>query len=84
MIIVIAILIYTQFGIELVKIAANMANLAMIIYPFVIMYLNSKLPRPARAPWWSSVVLVLNVLFFGFFFVNFVAAKWFGGPLVTF
>lgn len=84
MIVVIAILIYSQFGIELVKIAANMANLAMIIYPFVIMYLNSKLPRPARAPWWSYVVLVLNVLFFGFFFVNFVGAKWFGGPFITF
>ena len=28
--------------------------------------------QPARPRWWHYVILVLNLLFFGFFFVNFV------------
>jgi hypothetical protein len=48
------------------------------------MYLNRKLPRPARAPWWSYLVLLANVLFFGFFFVNFLAVQMRGTPLVEF
>ena len=33
---------------------------------------------------WHYVMLVLNVLFFGFFFVNFVYEFFTGGPLVRF
>ena len=55
---------------DLLTISGNMSNLASIIFPFVLIYLNTKLPKPAKARWWSSVVLVLNVLFFGFFFVT--------------
>jgi hypothetical protein len=55
-----------------------------MIYPFVLIYLNRRLPRPARARWWSYVVLIANVLFFGFFFVNFLAVQLTGTPLVAF
>jgi TRAP-type C4-dicarboxylate transport system permease small subunit len=48
------------------------------------MYLNSKLPRAARPKGWVYVVLVLNFLFFGFFFLNFVVNELTGDALVTF
>ncbi|MBI5652063.1 MAG: Nramp family divalent metal transporter, partial [Chloroflexi bacterium] len=69
---------------QLLQYSANMANLASIIYPLVLIYLNSKLPKPARASWWSYVVLIANVLFFGFFFANFLALQLTGQPLVKF
>ena len=69
---------------QLLQYSANMANLASIIYPLVLIYLNSKLPKPARASWWSYLMLILNVLFFGFFFLNFVALQVTGQPLVKF
>jgi hypothetical protein len=67
-----------------VLISANMANFGALMFPFVLMYLNSKLPRIARPPKYTYVILVLNFLFFGFFFINFVANQFFGGPLVEF
>jgi len=48
------------------------------------MYLICKLPRPAKAPWWSYLVLILNVIFFGFFFLNFAWSRIFGAPIVKF
>jgi hypothetical protein len=61
-----------------------MSNLAAMIFPFALMYLIGKLPRPARASWWSYLVLLLVALFFGFFFVNFATDQLTGSPLVTF
>ena len=84
LIVVISILIFMALPTQLLQVSANMSNLAAMIYPFVLMYLNRQLPRPARAPWWSYVVLLANVLFFGFFFVNFVAVQLTGTPLVEF
>lgn len=84
LVIVISVLIFQAFPTQLLQVSANMANLAAIIYPFVLMYLNRSLPRPARAPWWSYLVLIANVLFFGFFFVNFLAVQLTGVPLVAF
>ena len=81
---VIGFLIFQALPTELVLISGNMSNLAALIFPFVIMYLNSKLPRPARITWWSYLVLVLNALFFGFFFLNFVWMQAFQVPLVRF
>lgn len=81
---VIGFLIFQALPTELILISANMANFAAIIFPLVIMYLNSKLPKPARITWWSYVVLTLNVLFFGFFFVNFVWMQVLGAPLFKF
>jgi hypothetical protein len=60
-----------------------MSNLGALIYPFLLIYLNSKLPRPARPRTWHYAILFLNVAFFGFFFLNF-AADFMGHPLVTF
>jgi hypothetical protein len=38
----------------------------------------------ARPSKWAYVGLMANVVFFGFFFVNFVVEKVSGSPLVTF
>ncbi|MDA0638542.1 Nramp family divalent metal transporter [Nonomuraea sp. MCN248] len=81
--VVISVVIHLSLPVALVEWSANMSNLGALIYPFLLMYLNSKLPRPARPRWWHHVILALNFLFFGFFFVNFIA-DFVGEPLVTF
>ena len=83
-IVVISIIIHLALPVKLMQIAANMANFASLIFPFVLMYLNKNLPRPARAKWWSYIVLILNVIFFGFFFFNFIALTLTGKPLINF
>lgn len=82
--IVISIIIFQAPSVRLVQWAANMSNLAAMIFPFALMYLISKLPRPARAQWWSYVVLVLVAVYFGFWFLNFAKDQITGEPLVTF
>jgi hypothetical protein len=89
--IVISILIFSQLPADLIITSANMSNFASLFFPLVMMYLNSKLPRPANITWWSYLVLALNVIFFGFFFLNFAAMQfpaWFtgklGSPLIKF
>jgi hypothetical protein len=69
---------------RLILISANMSNFGALIFPFMLMYMNSKLPRPARPGSWSYVALVLNFLFFGFFFINFVFNEITGEALVQF
>jgi hypothetical protein len=69
---------------ELVRISANMANFGALMFPFALMYLNSRLPKAARPRPWHYVILVLNVLFFGFFFVNFAYEFFAGEALVQF
>ena len=59
-------------------------ELRALVFPFVLIYLNSKLPKTARPRPWVNVVLVLNFLFFGFFFVNFVFDQLTGEALVQF
>ncbi|MFF5262679.1 Nramp family divalent metal transporter [Actinomadura viridis] len=83
LLVIIGIILHFALPISLVQWSANMSNLGALIYPFMLMYLNSRLPRPARPRPWHYVILVLNFLFFGFFFVNFVA-DFVGDPLVTF
>jgi hypothetical protein len=83
LLVVISFIIHLALPVGLVQWSANMSNLGALIYPFLLMYLNSKLPRPARPHWWHYLILVLNFLFFGFFFVNFIA-DFIGDPLVTF
>ncbi|PZG08583.1 Nramp family divalent metal transporter, partial [Nonomuraea aridisoli] len=83
LLVIISIIIFQSLPVGLVEWSANMSNLGALIYPFLLMYLNSKLPRPARPRPWHYVILVLNFLFFGFFFVNFIA-DFIGDPLVTF
>jgi len=81
---VIAVMIHLATPVELVRISANMSNLGALMFPFMLMYLNSKLPRPARPRWWHYVILVINFLFFGFFFVNFVYEFITGAALIQF
>ena len=83
LLIVISAFVYNGPPVGLVIWSANMANLGALIYPFLLIYLNSRLPKPARPRPYHYVILLLNSLFFGFFFVNFVAGL-FGVPLVTF
>jgi hypothetical protein len=70
-----AISLFVVFGgtaLRLVSQSANFANLASLIVPFAVIYLNRRLPAAARMKWWSYVALLANVVFFGYFFVNFV------------
>jgi len=69
---------------ELIKVSANFSNLPAMIMPFAVIYLNRRLPKVARLRWWSYIVLLLNVVFFGFFFINFVFNELTGKPLVSF
>jgi hypothetical protein len=73
--VVISVIIFQAIPTELLQWSANMSNLAALIMPFALMYLISKLPRPARAKWWSYVILVLVAIYFGFFFLNFLVSK---------
>jgi hypothetical protein len=69
---------------ELLIISSNMSNLAGVIFPLIMIYLNSKLPYPARSKWWSTLALVLFATFSGFFFLNFLAVQLTGTALITF
>jgi hypothetical protein len=69
---------------ELITISANMSNFGALIFPFVFIYLNRRLPKAARPSRWAYAGLLANVVFFGFFFVNFVVEKVSGSPLITF
>jgi hypothetical protein len=73
--IVISIVIFQALPTDLVQWSANMSNLAALIMPFALMYLISRLPRPARASWWSYVILTVVAVYFGFFFLNFLVSK---------
>jgi len=79
LLVIIAVVLHLALPVNLVQWSANMSNLGALVYPFLLIYLNSRLPRPARPRPWHHVLLAANVLFFGFFFVNFV-----GDPLITF
>jgi hypothetical protein len=83
LLVVISIILHLALPVSLIQWSANMSNLGALVYPFMLIYLNSRLPRAARPRPWSYVLLILNFLFFGFFFVNFVA-DFLGDPLVTF
>ena len=69
---------------NLLKLSGNLANFAALIFPLASIYLNLKLPRPARITWWSVLVLLANTIFFGFFFINFLSMQLFNTPLVIF
>jgi Na+/melibiose symporter-like transporter len=73
--------IFQALPTTLVSWAANMSNLAALIMPLLLMYLISKLPRPARAQWWSYVILVAVMVYFGYFFINFFSNEVFDTDL---
>jgi Mn2+/Fe2+ NRAMP family transporter len=73
--VVISVIIFQALPTSLLQWSANMSNLAALIMPFALMYLISRLPRPAKARWWSYVILVIVAIYFGFFFLNFLVSK---------
>jgi hypothetical protein len=73
--VVISFIIFQAIPARLVSWAANMSNLAALIMPLALMYLISQLPQPARAKWWSYLILSVVVVFFGYFFINFFASE---------
>jgi hypothetical protein len=75
LLVVISVIIFQALSTELLQWSANMSNLAALIMPLLLIYLISKLPRPARANWWSYVVLVCVSVYFGYFFLNFLVSK---------
>jgi hypothetical protein len=83
LLVAISIILHLALPVNLVQWSANMSNLGALIFPFLLIYLNSRLPKTARPKWWHTVLLLLNVVFFGFFFINFIA-DFFGNPLITF
>jgi hypothetical protein len=82
--VVISVIIFQALPGTLILVSANMSNLGGMIFPFVLMYLNNKLPEAARPPGYTNVLLVIFALLCGFFFVNFVADTFLGGPLLQF
>lgn len=83
LLVVISVVLHLALPVNLVQWSANMSNLGALIFPFLLMYLNSRLPKVARPRPWHYVLLVANVLFFGFFFINFIS-DFFGDPLIVF
>jgi len=79
--VVISLIIFQALPTTLVSWAANMSNLAALIMPLALMYLISKLPRPARASWWSYLILTAVMVYFGYFFINFFSNEVFGTDL---
>ena len=84
LIVAIGIIIHLALPTKLLQVSANMANLASIIYPIILIYLNRQLPKAARGGVWSTTMLLANVVFFGFFFLNFLSLQIAGKPLVVF
>jgi hypothetical protein len=83
LLVAISIILHLALPVSLIQWSANMSNLGALIFPFLLIYLNSRLPKTARPKWWHTVLLLVNVVFFGFFFINFIS-DFFGDPLVTF
>jgi hypothetical protein len=60
-------------------ISANIANFTMALSSVLTIRLNRKvLPKEFRPPVWREIVLVLSLIFFGFFFVIFLMNRFFG------
>src|ERR687889_422828 len=79
--VVISLIIFQALPTELVQWSANMSNLAAIIIPFALAFLIARLPGPAKGRWWSYLILGLVVVYFGFFFLNFLTSQLTGGDL---
>ncbi len=84
LLIVISIIIRLALPTEIVQYSANMSNFASLFFPLVMIYLNLKLPKVARMRWWGILAMILNFLFFGFFFINFAFQMATGQQLVKF
>ncbi len=68
-----ALFIGYRFPLFLVSISANIANFTMALSAVLTIILNRKfLPREFRPSVWRELLLVGNLLFFGFFFLYFL------------
>jgi hypothetical protein len=83
-ILVISIIIHLGQPVQLVQLSGNLSNFAALIFPSILIFLNLRLPRPARPGAVSILLLIANTLFFGFFFLNFLAVQLTGQPLLRF
>lgn len=81
---VIAAVLFLAPPFRLITVSANFSNLPAMIIPFAVIYLNRKLPKTARSKWWSYPLLIANVIFFGYFFYNFVTTDPLFGPAHAF
>lgn len=79
--ILIIVFIHLAVPTQLVEISGNLAAGCMIIFPPMLIFLNRKLPRPARMGVGGFLLLAANVVFFGTFFVNFVVQQLTGAEL---
>jgi hypothetical protein len=60
-------------------VSANIANLTMALSAILTIRLNRKvLPKEYRPALWREIILVLNLIFFGFFFSIFIIARFIG------
>ncbi len=60
-------------------ISANIANLTMALSAILTIRVNRKfLPKEFRPALWREVILILNLIFFGFFFGVFLLNRFFG------
>jgi hypothetical protein len=82
--IVISITIHLTYPENLLATSANMSNLGGVIFPWLLIYLNRRLPRVARPSPVIYVIMILFSLMSAFFFANFVADTFFAEPLYTF
>jgi hypothetical protein len=69
---------------KLFLISGNMANLAALIFPVLLIFLNRQLPKPARSSRWAIFTLILNSMFFGLFFIRYVLVELMRIPLLPF
>ncbi len=73
--------IYMNITLPLVifAISANVAHFTMALSSAVTVTINRKfLPPEYRPPVWREVVMYINTIFFGFFFLLFIATYFFG------
>ena len=84
LVLAISIIIHIALPVDLILASANMSNVASMIFPLIMIYLNCKLPRPARMGWLPGLALIGNAVFYGFFFINFLVTHLTGMPLVRF
>jgi hypothetical protein len=81
---VIAVFLHFFQPARLILISANMSNFGALIFPFMLIYLNRRLPKAARPRPVILLLLLANFVFFGFFFLNFVVNEVTGDALVQF
>jgi hypothetical protein len=82
--VVISITIHLSYPENLLATSANMSNLGGVIFPWLLIYLNRRLPRAARPAPVIYLILILFSVMSAFFFANFVADTFLDEPLYTF